>query len=63
MSINKRESGSNGGTHFAGYHHSGGKQASTWPKIRYSQALRLAGWKRSICASRWLLKRPSVVFP
>src|SRR5450755_803108 len=29
----------------------------------YSQALRAAGSKRSNCASRWLLKRPSVVFP
>ncbi len=29
----------------------------------YSQARRPAGSKRSICASRWLVRRPSAVFP
>src|SRR5208337_1455702 len=49
------------------------KRESWWPfdfvfdhsnrKGAYSQALRPAGSKRSICASCWLLNRPPVVFP
>jgi len=33
------------------------------PDTSYSQALRLAGSKRSICASCWLVRRPPTAFP